>query len=262
MVEPRVDPIPNEPAATIDLGDELALGIADYHAGIEAGLRYERGVELDDNAAVRLDRLLSLLESADVDRLIVLGDLGHRIGEPTGPEREELDAFFDAVLDRVPITLVLGNHDGGLKSVYQDRTGLSITDATGDRIGDIGLFHGHTWPDRSVLAAPVICMGHEHPFVRLQDTVGGSRVEKAWLRGRVDRETVAQEIAADADVASIFDDFERPELVVFPAFNDRSGGTWINVRSEGFLSPILPDALCDGQAYLLDGTRLGAYRSF
>jgi len=45
-----VEPLPSEPAATAMLGDERALLIADYHAGIEAGLRYERGVELPNNA--------------------------------------------------------------------------------------------------------------------------------------------------------------------------------------------------------------------
>lgn len=48
-------------------------------------------------------------------------------------------------------------------------------------------------------------------------------------------------------------------LVVFPAFNDRSGGTQVNTDNP-FISPFLPAALADGEAYLLDGTRLGAYR--
>jgi len=51
--------------------------------------------------------------------------------------------------------------------------------------------------------------------------------------------------------------------VIVPAFNDRSGGTWVNVDGQGFLAPFLPEALVDSDtdAYLLDGTRLGPYRS-
>ena len=49
------------------------------------------------------------------------------------------------------------------------------------------------------------------------------------------------------------------ELVVCPAFNDLSGGTWVNVEGQTFLSPFLPNALEEGDAYLLDGTRLGPY---
>jgi len=47
---------------------------------------------------------------------------------------------------------------------------------------------------------------------------------------------------------------------VFPAFNDRSGGTWVNVEGESFLAPFLPEALPAGDAYLLNGTRLGDFR--
>jgi hypothetical protein len=37
----------------------------------------------------------------------------------------------------------------------------------------------------------------------------------------------------------------------------------VNVEGQGFLAPFLPDALVEEatEAYLLDGTRLGPYRS-
>jgi metallophosphoesterase superfamily enzyme len=104
-----------------------------------------------------------------------------------------------------------------------------------------------------VLSAELLCTAHEHPVVTLEDEVGGSRVERVWLRG---------------DVKGLpFVDFhgkhvETPdEMVVFPAFNDLSGGTWVNVDGQEFLSPFLPAASPDAQAYLLDGTRLGQYDS-
>lgn len=281
----RVDPVVGSPAATIDLGNERLLAIADYHAGIEAGLRYERGVELDSNAAARRDRLLALIEETAPDRLVVLGDLAHRIGEPIGREEDELSELFDAVCDRVPVLVARGNHDAGLEEFLAQWPEVSITEATGTLLsganGSVGLLHGHTWPDRSLLSASIVCMGHEHPTVRLTDAVGGARVEPAWLRGRLDRSRVLAELddSIDDDSPGGTGEVDRsrvsetesgrdesvdgidPELVVFPAFNDRSGGTWINVDGQGFLSPLLPETLYDGQAYLLDGTRLGPYRS-
>ena len=130
---PQVEPIPNEPAATADLDGERLLLLADYHAGIEAGLRYERGVELPDNAAERRDRLCGLLDRTDADRLVVLGDLGHRIGSPGERERAELDALFAAVVDErgVPITVAAGNHDGDLAAAVGDRAGVDVLDAAG-----------------------------------------------------------------------------------------------------------------------------------
>jgi hypothetical protein len=247
-----VEPVPGRPAAVADCGGDRALVVADYHAGIERGLRYERGVELESDAGGRRERLLSLLDRTAADRLVVLGDLTHHIGDPAGEERAELDALVAAVTDRVPFTLVPGNHDGGFGDAYP---AVEVVDGGGVRLGDVGFLHGHTWPAPDVLGARVVCMGHEHPAVRLVDDVGGGRVEKAWLRGPLRRDV----FATHYDDATL--PWGDPELVVFPAFNDRSGGTWVNVQGQGFLCPFLPDALLEGatEAYLLDGTRLGAY---
>jgi metallophosphoesterase superfamily enzyme len=257
---PLVEPLPGDPAAVVRIGDGgTALVLADYHAGIEAGLRYERGVELESNADLRRIRLLGLLDRTDPDRLVVLGDLGHRVGGADGTEAEELDDLLAAVLDRVPTTLVPGNHDTGIGDRFAADSRFTLADGTGTRLGRAGFAHGHTWPSRDALGGDVLCIGHEHPAVRLEDSVGGGRKERAWLRGPLRPEPFADHFGVDvADLA-----WHDPELVVFPAFNDRSGGTWVNVEGQGFLSPFLPDALADDRtdAYLLDGTRLGPYRS-
>ncbi|KTG10371.1 phosphoesterase [Haloprofundus marisrubri] len=256
MAPPAVEPVPGEPAATADLGDERALVVADYHAGIEVGLRYERGVELASNADARRERLLSLLDRIGAERVVVLGDIGHRIGNPKGDERDELVALFDALDSRdVPLTLVAGNHDGGVADAFEDR--IDVTPGDGVRMGNVGFLHGHTWPSQEVLRAETVCMGHEHVTVKLQDSVGGGRVESAWLRGPLRREMFAEHLGVDDGTFEWAD----PELVVFPVFNERSGGTWVNVDGQEFLSPFLPEGLESGELYLLDGTRLGDYRT-
>lgn len=249
-----VEPVPGAPAAVATLDDERALVVADYHAGIEHALRRE-GVELDDRAGTRRRRLLGLVAETDPDRLVVLGDLVHSIGEARGPEREELAALLQAL--SVPTTLVKGNHDGDIEQTLVD-LGLdgrvTVTPSSGVRLGPVGLVHGHTWPGADVVSAEVVCVGHEHPLVRLTDEVGGSRLERVWLRGGLDPTPFEQRGVGD-------DDSIAGDLVVFPAFNDRSGGTWVNVAGQTFLSPFLPAALDDGEAYLLDGTRLGPYQN-
>ena len=241
-----VEPLPGVPAATVEADGERLLVVADYHAGIEAGLRYE-GVELESAAEDRRRRLTGLVDRTAPDRVVVLGDLGHAIGDPFAEERAELGALFDALA--VPVTLVKGNHDGDLEGVL-DAIGadVTMTPAHGVRLGDVGFVHGHTWPSPDVLAADVVCVGHEHPVVRLEDEVGGVRKERAWLRGSLGQGPFDAPVEADAD------------LVVFPAFNDRSGGTWVNVEGQDFLAPFLPAALDGAEAFLLDGTRLGPYQ--
>lgn len=264
----RVDPVPDAPAAVAHADGERALVVADYHAGIERSLRRD-GLEVRSHAAERRERLLDLLDQTAPDRMVFLGDLGHHIGEPDGEEREELEALVDAI--DVPVTLVKGNHDGKLDAVVD-----SVTAGDGIRVGDVGFTHGHTWPARRVLEADVVCMGHEHPAVRLADDVGGSRVERVWLRGPLDPAPFAehdQEVSIGGESGpsaepghtgtgpSAEPGHTFGELVVFPAFNDLSSGTWVNVDGQEFLAPFLPDALPEADAYLLDGTRLGPYRS-
>jgi hypothetical protein len=239
-----VEPVPDEPAATATLDGETALVVADYHAGIERALQRD-GIEVRSRASRRRHRVLDLLDRVDADRVVFLGDLGHDIGEAMGVERDELERLVDAI--PVPITLVKGNHDGKLQDVLD----VEVTPSQGTRRGGVGFVHGHTWPGEAALSASILCVGHEHPTVRLEDEVGGSRVERAWLRGSVD----PTPFAAHRDDAGPVPD----ELVVFPAFNDLVGGTWVNVEGQAFLSPFLPDASPHADAYLLDGTRLGPY---
>ena len=245
-----VEPVPRAPAAVVNgtgSDPERLLVVADYHAGIEAVLRYE-GVELADAGDRRRDRLSGLVAETEPDRLVVLGDLIHAVGDPWRTEREELTALFDGL--SVPTTVVKGNHDGGIETITDEFPSVTVTDPSGIRYGAVGFVHGHTWPDEAVLEAETVCMGHEHPLVRLEDAVGGGRTERAWLRGHLDAAPFRERGLAVA----------ATELVVFPAFNDQSGGTRVNVERE-FLSPFLPAALPEGEAYLLDGTRLGPYRS-
>ena len=247
-----VEPVPGEPAAVADCDGERALVVADYHAGIEAGLRRE-GVELPSRGDERRESLVSLVERERPDRLVLLGDLGDAIGSPGRDEREEVETLFSALPADLPVTLAKGNHDGEVAETLDGLAqSVEVTPGHGTRLGPVGFVHGHTWPSPDVLRAETVCIGHEHPVVRLEDDVGGRRVERVWLRGNLVADPFEAFHDTDLDIGG--------ELVVCPAFNDLSGGTWVNVSGQDFLSPFLPEGLADGQAYLLDGTRLGKYR--
>ncbi|MFC6732995.1 metallophosphoesterase [Haladaptatus sp. DYSN1] len=240
-----VEPIPGQAAAIADLSRERALVVADYHAGLEVALRWD-GVSVPSKAPARREQLVRLREESNTDRVIVLGDFGNAIGAGSNEEIEEIHTLL-AALD-CPVTVVKGNHDGDIEEHID---GIDVTPAHGIRLGDVGFAHGHTWPAPDVLDAEILCTAHEHPQVRLTDDVGGQRTERVWLRGTVDPAPFAEFHGREFDGGAPF--------VVFPAFNDLVGGTWVNVQEDGFLSPFLPAGLRDGEAYLLDGTRLGNY---
>lgn len=245
----RVEPVAGAPAAVADLDGERALVLSDLHAGIEAWLRHDKGLRLDSAAERRRERVYDLVDSTGVDRVVFLGDLAHFFGGPHGAERGEIELLLGNL--SVPATLVKGNHDGAIEEVVGDLA--TVTDPAGVRMGEVGFVHGHTWPARAVLSASVVCIGHEHPAVAMEDEVGGRRVDPVWLRGPL----------AAAPFEERYDDpaWSDPELVVFPAFNERVGGKWVNAPDADFLAPFLPRGLPDGQAYLVDGTRLGDYRA-
>jgi putative SbcD/Mre11-related phosphoesterase len=260
---PLVEPVPGEPAATAALEDERALLVADYHAGYEAGLRADRGVDVPSRAPKRRERLLALLERTGSDRLVVCGDLMHSIGDPGGAERGELEVLFESLPAALAVTVVKGNHDGRIEAWLADAADVDATvtvvPGAGVALGAVGVCHGHTWPAPAVLESDVVCLGHEHPCVRLEDEVGGSRVERAWLRGRLDPEPFRDR--SEYDGVSWLEGDSPPRAIVIPAFNDLVGGTWSNVAGRSFLSPFLPAGLAEAEAYLLDGTRLGPYGS-
>lgn len=243
-----VEPIPGAPAATARLGDDRVLLIADYHAGIEAFLRYREGVSVRSRAADRRASLVALVEDHAIDEVIIVGDLMHSIGQPGYSEREEIDDLVAALPSTVSLTVVKGNHDGEIEQWLEVAT---VVDAPGYVRDGLAVSHGHTWPPEAALTADVLVIGHEHPRVRLEDSVGGATVRRAWLRGHLNATYVAEHFDIDAPPVG-------PELVVMPAFNELSGGTWVNVEGESFLVPYLPEGLLDGTVYLLDGTHLGS----
>lgn len=242
----RVNPIPDTPAATVSLAGELALVIADYHAGIETAFRYD-GLEIESRGHARRDAVVSLIRQVGADRVIFLGDLAHWIGEPYGAELDELQELLDAVTEIVPATLIKGNHDGKI----EDAIDIPVSPSDGMVIDDVGFVHGHTNPSEDVVSAEVVCSGHEHVTARIEDSVGGRRIERAWLRGSLTPDGFSH---VDPSVVT-------GNLIVFPAFNELVGGTWVNAEHQEFLAPFLPDGISDGELYLLDGTRLGNYTS-
>ena len=249
-----IQPIIGEAAAVAETGTQRLLLIADIHAGYEIAARYEEGLEIPTRAHLRRERLLRLVTETSPDRLIILGDLTHSIGKPGRIESEEIAELLEPI--QCPITVVKGNHDGILEELLKEDPerfeNMTVTKASGEVYESLGVLHGHTWPDETVLQSDVLCIGHEHPTVRLQDEVGGFQTKRVWLRGPLSLDAFPFDLPADT---------HPPELILFPAFNELSGGTWVNDPEQGFLSPFLPAALPEGIVYLLDGTELGEYRN-
>lgn len=217
-----------------------AVVVGDLHVGLESGLR-EMGVNIPSQTERMRERLLKLLEETKAARLIVIGDLKHKVPYSTQQEISELPWFFRGFPARVE--LVRGNHDVGLAGLLD----VVTHEAGGIRVGDVGLLHGHEWPTDEVMEARILVTCHNHPAVMLVDELGHRHKEACWVRTR---------FMGRAHYATVPD-----ELIVMPAFNELTGGTAFNApEGRKLLGPFFGQGMVDldgARIYTVDGVDLG-----
>lgn len=233
------------------------LVIGDVHVGLEEALA-RQGVRVPDQTPRLRARVEALLREHGATRLLVLGDLKEAIGRPSDADVRKLRALFrglPAELDLVP-----GNHDFDLDWLGVER--VRLHDATGLRLGDAGLAHGHVWPSEDVMAARWVVTSHNHPMLGLRDELGKLHKEPCWVRGAFTGEARKHYPGMPPDA----------RFVIMPAFNELLGGTAVNgPRAPGEadgIGPLVKNGLFDMEGalvYTLDGVEMGtvgALRAF
>jgi putative SbcD/Mre11-related phosphoesterase len=237
----RLQPVPEEAALVLD----KTIVVADLHIGIEFSFR-ESGFVIPEQTDKMLERLIGIAEHHDADRLIIVGDLKHKIKSVSPQEREEIPPFFESLLEVIPeLHLVPGNHDANIFAILP---GEVIThDPSGFRLDDVGFAHGFAWPSQEAMDSEALCMGHIHPSVRFMDRLGLSITKRCWLR---------TEFISGGDR---YDKYPQ-ELIVIPSFNEFCGGFPINSATRRQMGPILKSNLVNPESsrlYLLNGVDLG-----
>ena len=237
----NIQPIHDLPALRID--DTIVIG--DMHIGVESHLG-RKGFHLPSRTAVMRD---VLLEIEDANRLVVIGDIKDSVPGSSKQEYREIPDLFQAMLEHFDIVdVVVGNHDTQIEDFLPKH--VNVHPASGMKLGDVGLIHGHTWPSADVMASKTLIMAHNHPTVMFRDGIGKRTTEPCWFRTKF------------TDAQSNY--LERPdELIMIPAFNRLLGGSPVNVVGEGFLGPMMNSGMIDvdeAQIFLLDGICLGRRR--
>ena len=228
----------------LHLPEEATVVVGDLHVGLETELR-AKGVNLPSQTDRMRSRLLTLLHQTQARRLVVIGDLKHRIPFSTRQEARELPYFFAQFPANVE--LVPGNHDVDLQGILAVETHPT----EGILVGDVALLHGHTWPAEEIMRVPTVVTCHNHPAVMLMDELGHRHKEACWVRAPFAAK--ARERYPDLP--------EGAQLIVMPAFNELTGGTAFNAREgESLLGPLFGNGLVDLDAarlFTVDGVDLG-----
>jgi putative SbcD/Mre11-related phosphoesterase len=258
----EIEPLIDEPALVVN-NETKALVIADIHLGIEWDL-YRSGFSIPSRMKQGLERILGYIEQFSPDRIILLGDVKHNVPQISWQERDEIPYFLSMLSDHAMVDIFPGNHDGGIEYLLPDRKNITVHPVRGSVIENVGYFHGHTWPDPAMLKADFIITAHNHPTIRFTDSLGYATVEQSWIRTRLNL-AVLQEHFTSLELEKENGNWNDPELIIVPSFNELCGGVAFNESMhDDLLGPIFSSKSVDidnAQAYLLDGTQLGKLKN-
>lgn len=233
--------ITNEPTLLI----EKNLIIADLHLGIEYEF-YKSGVKIPSQTEKIKNRIEKILVQSKAKKLIILGDVKHKVPGISKQELREIPAILEYFKDKIAVEIIPGNHDGGLKNLIN----LKIWPAKGLKLDDYFLTHGHCWPSKDFLTTKYVIIGHQHPQIEFKDSLGYKFTEPVWLKAELIKNKIIKKYGKVK---------RSPKLIVMPVFNEFAGGISLNkISKKELLGPIIKCAnLPKAKIYLLDGTFLG-----
>lgn len=244
-----ISPLLNEPALVVE-NTIRTLVIADIHLGIEWELYY-RGISIPSQVEKRLARIRGYIKKVNPERMVLLGDIKHNVPKTSWQEKHEVPGFLKELASSAPVDIVPGNHDGDIENLIP--AGVTVHGMRGFVLDGAGYFHGHTWPDAALLSTPHVVMSHNHPAIRLTDSLGHGVSEPVWIRTHFIEKAIRNHYGDTQ--------WMNPEVIIMPAFNELSGGIPFNESiHEELLGPVFMNHAIElekARAFLLDGTDLG-----
>ena len=232
--------ITNEPA----LFHKGALIIGDTHFGIEEKLK-TRGIYNDKFTELILEKIKKLIRMTKAKRLIILGDVKDKITFVD----EKTKYVFKELEQLIEITVVRGNHDGGIETICKD-----VKPSEGFAYNELGLIHGHSWPSEEVMQCAQIVSAHQHPQIEFIDKSGKRHFESAWIVIPANK----------LQIKKFYKKFnEKICLILMPPFNPIAGKT-LNYDEKEHLGPLFNNKLFkynDAISYRLSGVCIGKLKN-
>ncbi len=274
----KVMPITPFPALILQSGSERVLVVSDLHMGWEAAL-VQKGIHVPSQMPRIMEKMVQLIKTKKPKTLVFLGDVKHTVATAEIEEWRDIPKFFETISEMVQdIRVIPGNHDGNLTPLLPENVKISPSNGV-VFFGDIGLFHGHTWPAPELLGCHSLIIGHVHPIVAFRDPLGFRITKQVWVKVECNCKELAKSIFKYLNVKSskklsdqLMDRFNvrlrASKLFIMPSFNELLGGQPMNRKGIGksatskmFIGPVLRSRgvnIKDAEIYLLDGTFLGS----
>ncbi len=249
-MEPRF--ITNKPA--LMAGGNMV--IADLHIGVEFEF-YKSGIKVPSSTETIMKSIEGLIKQNKPKRLVILGDIKHKVPGATKQEIREIPDFLSKLSEKIRIEIVPGNHDDNISDFLPDH--IKLHESTGFRDEEYFFVHGHAWPSEDFLKAKYVLVGHEHPQIEFRDKIGYRFIEHVWVRASLSKEKIEKKYKFRGNL---------PELIILPRFNPMCGGISMNqplrnlekahkLYNTGLGPLIRASDLRNSSIYLMDGTLLG-----
>ncbi|MBO3763105.1 MAG: metallophosphoesterase family protein [Candidatus Brockarchaeota archaeon] len=210
------------------------LVVSDLHIGFEKELR-DKGINVPEKSSEFSERLLNLLKTHKLKKLIIAGDLKHKVSGISLLESLVVTRnFLNLFLDLEEVHLVPGNHDGDILGLLPSK--VKVHNVMGFEVNGSWISHGHARLPKEALSKDYIILGHIHPVVKITDNSGYSYTIQVWLE-RINK---------------------KPKVIIMPAFNNYVG--YLTVNNDNFRMPalrMLNISIEDMNVTTLDGYNLG-----
>ncbi|MDA4131119.1 MAG: metallophosphoesterase [Thaumarchaeota archaeon] len=219
-----------------ETAEEKVLGrftvITDLHIGFEEKFKAS-GVNIKSNVESMGSEIEELVRSSSAENLVIAGDIKSGTERILQSEWENVPKFLGRLARECHVTIVPGNHDGGISYLVPDA--VQVADINGFLVSDTLVLHGHTRPLVKYRDCKRLLMGHVHPvFQKRGSPLSGQPV---WAFLKVRRKSIFQEIV-DSEENSMID------VIVMPSFNLDLAATGYAIeagKTERRLSPIVKE---------------------
>jgi uncharacterized protein len=182
--------------------------ISDLHIGLESvmeasGLHLPR-IQMDTMQA----SLQRIIERYQPQQFVILGDLKHEFSKNLTQEWSEVQKLLGTLQERGKVVVIKGNHDNYLATIAS-RIGIELVEQY--ELDGITFSHGHLPVD----ARPLV-IGHEHPSIRLFDSVGACIKMPCFIH------------------------LQDEQVLIVPAFSPLASGTdFTGASASSVMSPVL-----------------------
>lgn len=226
--------------------------MGDLHIGFEEKFRGS-GISIEPRIDKMVNELSELIEKEKITDLLINGDVKSGTDRITKSEWENVPKFFERMTSLCRVSLIPGNHDGGISHLTPPN--VSLLDSNGVLISNALILHGHTRPLAKFHDCRQIIMGHVHPiFQKKGNPLSGQPV---WVLLRLKKSSIFKEALSSLD-----DKGDDLEIILMPSFNLElvvSGFALDAARAERKIAPLLRDLRGVSEAMIstLDGDLIG-----